>query len=72
MNLSNFVALSGTEAKDRQSLESKRDGHMTQLAWLRQLPIKPNSQHMLEHIELTKHPARELVRRFAQETSLAA
>jgi hypothetical protein len=29
----------------------KAESSMTQLAWLRQAPLKPNSKHMLEHID---------------------
>lgn len=32
-------------------LQRKAESSMTQLAWLRQAPLKPNSKHMLEHIE---------------------
>ncbi len=31
-----------------------RDGNLTWLSWLRQSPAKPNSRHMLEHIERLK------------------
>jgi TnpA family transposase len=32
-------------------LQRKAERSMTQLAWLRQAPLKPNSKHMLEHID---------------------
>jgi len=32
-------------------LKVRVDDRLTQLAWLRQSPIRPNSRHMLEHIE---------------------
>jgi TnpA family transposase len=35
-------------------LKRKEDGSTTWLAWLRQSPIKPNSRHMLEHIDRLK------------------
>lgn len=35
-------------------LKRKPDSKMTWLAWLRQSPAKPNSRHMLEHIERLK------------------
>jgi len=35
-------------------LKRKDDSQLTWLAWLRQSPIKPNSRHMLEHIERLK------------------
>ena len=35
-------------------LKSKESNKMTWLAWLRQSPIKPNSTHMLEHIDRLK------------------
>ncbi len=35
-------------------LKRKEDSKTTWLAWLRQSPIKPNSRHMLEHIERLK------------------
>jgi TnpA family transposase len=42
----------------RQSLDDllgrKEDSKTTRLAWLRQSPAKPNSRHMLEHIERLK------------------
>jgi len=35
-------------------LKRRDNGKMTRLAWLRQSPEKPNSRHMLEHIERLK------------------
>jgi TnpA family transposase len=35
-------------------LKRKEDSKTTWLAWLRQSPVKPNSRHMLEHIERLK------------------
>ena len=35
-------------------LKRRGNGKMTWLAWLRQSPAKPNSRHMLEHIERLK------------------
>ena len=35
-------------------LKRKEDSKLTWLAWLRQSPAKPNSRHMLEHIERLK------------------
>jgi hypothetical protein len=35
-------------------LKRRDDGKTTWLAWLRQSPVKPNSRHMLEHIERLK------------------
>lgn len=35
-------------------LQMKPDTHITWLAWLRQSPLKPNSRHMMEHIERLK------------------
>ena len=35
-------------------LKRRDNGKTTWLAWLRQSPTKPNSQHMLEHIERLK------------------
>lgn len=35
-------------------LRRRENGRMTRLAWLRQSPAKPNSRHMLEHIERLK------------------
>ena len=35
-------------------LKLKEGSKMTWLAWLRQSPVKPNSRHMLEHIERLK------------------
>jgi hypothetical protein len=35
-------------------LKRRDNGKTTWLAWLRQSPIKPNSRHMLEHIERLK------------------
>ena len=32
-------------------LVRRAEGILTQLAWLRQAPLKPNSKHMLEHID---------------------
>ena len=45
-------------AKHRQRLDDllkrKDDSKLTWLAWLRLSPVKPNSRHMLEHIERLK------------------
>ena len=54
-----YAALSDPLTEDhRQRLDkllTRRDnGKMTWLAWLRQSPLKPNSRHMLEHIERLK------------------
>ena len=38
------------ERLDRLLLR-RTEGSLTQLAWLRQTPLKPNSKHMLEHID---------------------
>ncbi len=38
------------ERLDRLLLR-RAEGSLTQLAWLRQAPLKPNSKHMLEHID---------------------
>ncbi|QHK18994.1 Tn3 family transposase [Pseudarthrobacter psychrotolerans] len=35
-------------------LKRREEGKSTRLAWLRQSPVKPNSRHMLEHIERLK------------------
>jgi hypothetical protein len=35
-------------------LKVKPDSNITWLVWLRQSPLKPNSRHMLEHIERLK------------------
>ena len=35
-------------------LQRKEGSKVTRLAWLRQSPLKPNSRHMLEHIERLK------------------
>ena len=35
-------------------LKRKEDGTSTQLSWLRQSPVKPNSRHMLEHLQRLK------------------
>ena len=35
-------------------LKRRGNGKTTRLAWLRQSPVKPNSRHMLEHIERLK------------------
>ena len=35
-------------------LKRRAEGKATWLAWLRQSPVKPNSRHMLEHIERLK------------------
>ncbi|CAB3805430.1 Tn3 family transposase TnShfr1 [Pararobbsia alpina] len=35
-------------------LKRRENGKTTWLAWLRQSPVKPNSRHMLEHIERLK------------------
>ena len=54
-----YAALSDPLSEDhKQRLDKllvRRDnGKMTWLAWLRQSPVKPNSRHMLEHIERLK------------------
>ncbi|MFW9620770.1 MAG: Tn3 family transposase, partial [Macromonas sp.] len=54
-----YAALSDPLSEDhKQRLDKllvRRDnGKMTWLAWLRQSPLKPNSRHMLEHIERLK------------------
>lgn len=41
-------------AKLDEWLTLKPHTHLTWLAWLRQAPVKPNSRHMLEHIERLK------------------
>ncbi|HNF92590.1 MAG TPA: Tn3 family transposase [Accumulibacter sp.] len=44
--------LSDAHRQRLDDLLTRRDnGNMTWLAWLRQSPVKPNSRHMLEHIE---------------------
>ncbi|MBN8758468.1 Tn3 family transposase [Variovorax sp. SCN45] len=54
-----YAALTDTlSAVHRQRLDEllkrKEGSKVTWLAWLRQSPIKPNSRHMLEHIERLK------------------
>ncbi len=54
-----YAALSDPLSEDHKQrldkLLARRDnGKMTWLAWLRQSPLKPNSRHMLEHIERLK------------------
>jgi TnpA family transposase len=45
-------ALSGDQCARLDDLLKRREGgSMTSLAWLRQSPLKPNSRHMLEHID---------------------
>ncbi|PKQ71139.1 Tn3 family transposase [Aeromonas sobria] len=47
--------LSDAHRRRLDDLLKRRDnGKMTWLAWLRQSPVKPNSRHMLEHIERLK------------------
>ena len=47
--------LSDTHRRRLDDLLKRRDnGKATWLAWLRQSPVKPNSRHMLEHIERLK------------------
>ena len=47
--------LSNTHLGCLDGLLKRRDkGQTTWLAWLRQSPVKPNSRHMLEHIERLK------------------
>ena len=47
--------LSDTHRHRLDNLLKRRDnGKTTWLAWLRQSPVKPNSRHMLEHIERLK------------------
>ena len=47
--------LSDTHRRGLDDLLKRRDnGKTTWLAWLRQSPVKPNSRHMLEHIERLK------------------
>ena len=47
--------LSGAHRRRLDDLLKRRDnGKTTWLAWLRQSPVKPNSRHMLEHIERLK------------------
>lgn len=47
--------LSDAHCRRLDDLLKRRDkGNMTWLAWLRQSPAKPNSRHMLEHIERLK------------------
>jgi len=47
--------LSDTHRHHLDDLLKRRDnGKTTWLAWLRQSPAKPNSRHMLEHIERLK------------------
>ena len=54
-----YAALTDSlSAKHRQRLDDllkrKDDSKLTWLAWLRLSPVKPNSRHMLEHIERLK------------------
>jgi len=54
-----YAALTDTLSDDyRQRLENllkrKDDSKLTWLAWLRLSPVRPNSRHMLEHIERLK------------------
>ncbi|OZA98146.1 MAG: Tn3 family transposase [Thiotrichales bacterium 34-46-19] len=47
--------LADTHRRRLDDLLKRRDnGKTTWLAWLRQSPVKPNSRHMLEHIERLK------------------
>jgi hypothetical protein len=51
--------LSDAHRRRLDDLLKRRDnGKTTWLAWLRQSPVKPNSRHMLEHIERLKHGRR--------------
>ena len=48
-------SLTGAHRRRLDDLLKRRDnGKTTWLAWLRQSPVKPNSRHMLEHIERLK------------------
>ena len=48
-------SLADTHRRRLDDLLKRRDnGKTTWLAWLRQSPVKPNSRHMLEHIERLK------------------
>ncbi len=48
-------SLADTHRRRLDDLLKRRDnGKTTSLAWLRQSPVKPNSRHMLEHIERLK------------------
>ncbi len=50
--------LSDAHRRRLDDLLKRRDnGKTTWLAWLRQSPVKPNSRHMLEHIERLKRMA---------------
>ncbi len=50
-----FEPLADTHRHRLDDLLKRRDnGKTTWLAWLRQSPVKPNSRHMLEHIERLK------------------
>ena len=47
--------LSNTHRRCLDGLLKRKDkSQTTWLAWLRQSPVKPNSRHMLEHIERLK------------------
>ena len=46
--------LSLEHRKKLDTLLKQKDGKKTWLFWLRQTPLKPNSRHMLEHIERLK------------------
>ena len=50
-------------AKLDELLKLKAGSSITWLTWLRQAPLKPNSRHMLEHIERLKISAGGLARR---------
>ncbi len=54
-----YAALSGPLTENHRHrldelLKRRDNGNTTCLAWLRQSPVKPNSRHMLEHIERLK------------------
>ncbi|AOT05767.1 Tn3 family transposase [Arthrobacter sp. U41] len=54
-----YAALTGDLSDDHKHrldglLKRREEGKSTRLAWLRQSPVKPNSRHMLEHIERLK------------------
>lgn len=46
--------LSPEQRKKLDLLLKQKEGNKTWLFWLRQTPLKPNSRHMLEHIERLK------------------
>lgn len=54
-----YAALTDSLSSDHRRrlddlLKRREEGKSTRLAWLRQSPVKPNSRHMLEHIERLK------------------